>query len=103
MYTITINLNSDPSKIWDFLLVYSSFVCTVGWCEYLRAAPLKLEPVTRVPFSALVVRYPVVDEGEFTRLVPVSRGLAPAVHLLIRQTPWHIQGVAIPLFCALLT
>ena len=75
----------------------------VGVCEYLRAAPLKHQPVTRVPFSALVVRYPVVDEGEFTRLVPVSWGLAPAVHLLIRQTPWHIQGVATLFVCALLT
>ena len=103
MYTITINLNSDPSKIWDFLLVYSSFVCTVGWCKYLRAAPLELQPVTRIIVSALLVRYPVVGEGEDTRLVPVSGCLAPAIHLLIRQTTRHIQGVAIPLFCALLT
>ena len=77
--------------------------CTVGWCEYLRAAPLELQPVTRIIVSALLVRYPVVGEGEDTRLVPVSGCLAPAIHLLVRQTTRHIQGVATPFICALLT
>ena len=75
----------------------------VSVCVYLCAAPLKLQPVTRIIVSALLVRYPVVGEGEDTRLVPVSGCLAPAIHLLVRQTTRHIQGVATPFVCALLT
>ena len=75
----------------------------VGWCEYLRAAPLKHFPVSSVIVSALVVRCPLVFEWEDTRLVAVSWDRAPAIHLLVRNTPWDIQGVAIPFVCALNT
>ena len=75
----------------------------VGWCEYLRAAPLKHFPTTCVIVSALVVSCPVVFEGEDTRLVAVSWDRAPSVHLLVRNTPRHIQGVATLFVCALNT
>ena len=86
-----------------FIYSYLFILCIVGWCEYLRAAPFKHFPVSRIIVSALVVRCPVVFEGEDTRLVAVSWDRAPAIHLLVRYTPRHIQGVATPFVCPLNT